>query len=116
MLTSEQGFSKSPDGYKINGQLITSDNFITLIERLDGFELLASRAWTIVLQMIQERLENMQQQLEDDIQHLNKNVEFVQLLREGCSSVLTHVYPIVESLQAQYLSSPAVVEFLAIIY
>lgn len=112
MLTFEQGFTKTLDGYKINGQLITSENFIDLVERLDGFELLASRAWTILLQMVQERLENMQQQLEDDLQHLNKNVEFVQILREGCSAVLTHVYPIVESLQAQYLSSPVVAEFL----
>jgi hypothetical protein len=113
MLTAEQGLSKRGGNYYLADILINSGNFLELCKQNKMHDVLLLQIWTILLDMVVQRMETLSQELEDDLKGINKNVEMVEFFRTEQCQIIADIIPVLESLQSPLLASPVVQEFLA---
>jgi hypothetical protein len=113
MLTAEQGFRKQNGRYYLGETMITADNFLDLCKQNKMHDVLMLQIWTILLDMVCQRMEFLSQELEDDIKGLNDRVKMVEYFRNEQFQILFAIQPVLESLRSSLVESPVVQEFLA---
>jgi hypothetical protein len=113
MLTSEQGFKKNNGTYELNGVPINRDNFLLLCKENPFYDIVSLQVWSILVDMVSQRIDGLSQEMEDEIKGINPNVSLVELYRQDQCKSLQKILPVLEELQSSFVDTPIVQSYLS---